>query len=280
MRINQSISSLYSYKMINANHQKTEDSLKKLASGLRITAASDDAAGLAISQEMNARARGLAQANSNTNDGISMIQTADGALNETHSILQNMRELAVKAQNPAYGDNERQSIQAEMNQLTDEITRISENTQFNTKSLLNGDMSATGRGGEAAVLQTGADSGAGTEVSIEDMGTEALGLAELDVTTAEGAAKAVETIDGAISAVSSQRSSLGATQNRLEHTSSNLGASEEAQLAAESRITDMDMAKELIAYTLGNIRERAAEAMQAQANVNQKSALQFFLEGK
>lgn len=280
MRINQSINSLYSYRMINANHQKTEDSLKKLASGLRITSAADDAAGLAISQEMSATARGLSQANSNTNDGISMIRTADGALNETHSILQNMRELAVKAQNPAYGDSERQSIQSEINQLSDEITRISKDTQFNTKNLLNGDMSASKRTGEAAVLHTGPDSGINTEVSIEDMGTEALGLSGLDVTTAENAAKAVETIDNAISSVSSQRSSLGATQNRLEHTSNNLGVSEESQLAAESRIADMDMAKEMIAYTLSNIRERAAEAMQAQSNITQKTALQFFLEGK
>ncbi|AET69670.1 flagellin/flagellar hook associated protein [Desulfosporosinus orientis DSM 765] len=413
MRINSNIAALNTLNQLTKNEKNTNNSLAKLSSGLRINSAADDAAGLAISEKMKGQIRGLDQASSNSEDGISMVQTAEGALSETESILQRMRELAVQSSSDTNTDDDRENIQDELSQLVDEIDRISQTTQFNTKNLLDGSMSgvvasdsaniltntalasgttdatlltgltddngdslgiaegdtikvswtvdgelytdsltvgatddlstlmglvtsgtaavddgsvdadaqgditmtAGGTGyanaigainfevsnadGEVnseasaalsaftettaaeeaktadgrAVLQIGANSGQIMKVSISDMGAEALGIANLDVSTQEGASIAVSVIDEATSKVSSQRSYLGAVQNRLDHTINNLDTASENLSSAQSQIADVDMAAEMMEYTKNNVLSQAATAMLAQANQQPQNVL-------
>jgi len=454
MRINHNIASLNTYRQLSVNSVNSSKSLEKLSSGLRINRAGDDAAGLAISEKMRGQIRGLDQASRNAQDGISMIQTAEGALNETHSILQRMRELAVQAATDTNTNADRANIQSEIDQLTTEITRISTDTEFNTKKLLNGDMgktfsvtsnnfvsslqnvkitgsditsgsytiTATAAGtdtvkvtsvtaqttpdfvfgdivvaagtkfgdyilnvsnyngvaktanfelvagdgttftitgastvadltlggitfnfdthgpnqngsikftlsntnidfdlsgaktvtaapiasykgetidlggfqfearwgaatnGNTLVLnvtdkavkfQIGANANQNTTLAINDMSAVALGVDSLVVTNQTGANAAITTIDAAITAVSSERSKLGALQNRLEHTINNLGTSAENLTASESRIRDVDMAKEMMEFTKNNILSQAAQAMLAQANTQPQGVLQL-----
>jgi len=454
MRINHNIASLNTYRQLSVNSVNSSKSLEKLSSGLRINRAGDDAAGLAISEKMRGQIRGLDQASRNAQDGISMIQTAEGALNETHSILQRMRELAVQAATDTNTNADRANIQSEIDQLTTEITRISTDTEFNTKKLLNGDMgktfsvtsnnfvsslqnvkitgsditsgsytiTATAAGtdtvtvtsvtaqatpsfvlGDIAVaagtkfgdyilnvsnyngvaktanfelvagdgttftitgastvadltlggitfnfdthgpdqngsikftlsntnidfdlsgaktvtaapiasykgetidlggfqfearwgaatngntlvlnvtdkavkFQIGANANQNTTLAINDMSAVALGVDSLVVTNQTGANAAITTIDAAITAVSSERSKLGALQNRLEHTINNLGTSAENLTASESRIRDVDMAKEMMEFTKNNILSQAAQAMLAQANTQPQGVLQL-----
>jgi len=453
MIINHNIASLNTFRQLSTNNSLTAKSLEKLSSGLRINRAGDDAAGLAISEKMRGQIRGLDQASRNAQDGISLIQTAEGALNETHSILQRMRELAVQAANDTNTDADRAEIQKEVDQLAVEITRISTDTEFNTKKLLNGDMgrtysisandglsvpsynitganvvtgeytmtleaagddtftintntAATGldqssditaadgsyygtytlqvtnfgsgtadftltgpdgtvttmagqavddaltiggitfafdthavtangtiefeltcdgldfsltapTGGDSAdpaaiasyagetlnvggfefivktghgadgnsntllvndhsvKFQIGANANQNTALSINDMSAEALGVNALVVTNAAGANAAITTIDEAITKVSAERSKLGAMQNRLEHTIANLGTTSENLTAAESRIRDVDMAKEMMQFTKMNILNQAATAMLAQANQQPQNVLQL-----
>ena len=392
MRINHNLMSMNTNRQLGVNRGATQKSLEKLSSGLRINRAGDDAAGLAISEKMRGQIRGLDQASRNSSDSISLIQTAEGALNETHSILQRMRELAVQSANDTNTDADRKELQAEVKQLVSEIDRIANTTEFNTKKLLDGSAKGvaaevdgslnvnnnsaikfddaslssvsaaaktgaakngaytivkisnngdaddfkiigpdgkgvatadltvtdantitfganiTGAGstltttnslftdmevGESMTFvfgkheaasseldnsimgQIGANSGQTMFISIGSMKAEDIGVKDVDISTKWGAATAIETVNNAISKVSHQRSSLGAIQNRLEHTINNLDTASENLQASESRIRDVDMAKEMTEYTKNNILTQAAQAMLAQANQQPQSVLQL-----
>ena len=422
MRINHNISALNTYNKLGTNQLNASKNMEKLSSGLRINRAGDDAAGLAISEKMRAQIRGLDMATKNANDSISLIQTAEGALNETHSILQRMRELAVQATNDTNTDADRTELQAEINQLIAEIDRIGNATEFNTKKLLdgtakgvverkdgtgvinnnsnltidqadllvfqedaknasvngsftiiktsetvdasgntlsefkvydnNGNVAATistsgggvGSGGgfaienntftfttsgaqvlfnsgslngaakevsidieniqataasgglkvgesitfvftkqqdaetdvnSAILTQIGANGGQSSFISMNDMRSRALDIDEIDVTDKWKASAAIERVNAALTKVSSQRSSLGAAQNRLEHTINNLTTASENLSSAESRIRDVDMAKEMMELTKNNILSQASQAMLAQANQVPQGVLQL-----
>ncbi|VDH00952.1 A-type flagellin [Lysinibacillus sphaericus] len=386
MIINHNIAALNTHRQLGANNTNASKNLEKLSSGLKINKAGDDAAGLAISEKMRGQIRGLDMAQKNAQDGISLIQTAEGALNETHDILQRMRELAVQSSNDTNNNSDRVELQKELNQLSQEITRVADNTEFNTKNLLgkNGfegkfhiganegqsidlkinnmdsdslkvigytgaevdlvgntdikvssnlstavdisyaDTAATGKSGAAAVTETtatvgsdgkititlaqaaGTGTGAGaitatkqdvldalnktgivtatagtlTGTAASGAGTTATaGLVDTDkginISTQSNASTAIKTINNAIETVSAERSKLGATQNRLEHTINNLGTSSENLTAAESRIRDVDMAKEMMSFTKNNILTQAAQAMLAQANQQPQGVLQL-----
>ena len=246
----------------NAQAKSTE----KLSSGYRINRAGDDAAGLSISEKMRSQIRGLDKASSNAQDGISAIQVAEGALNETHSILQRMNELATQAANDTNTSTDRTAIDAEMDQLVAEIDRIQLTTQFNTMNLLNGTF--TGK-----KLQVGALQGQTIDISIGNMNAATLLVDNLDVTTNANAGTSMKAIQDAIEKVSTQRSELGAVQNRLEHTIANLDTTSENTSAAESRIRDVDMAKEMVIYSKNNILAQAGQSMLAQANQSNQGVL-------
>lgn len=394
MIINHNMNAMNAHRMMSGNTQSAGKSMEKLSSGLRINRAGDDAAGLAISEKMRGQIRGLDQASRNSQDSISMIQTAEGALNETHSILQRMRELAVQSSNDTNNDADRKSIQDEVNQLANEIDRIGNTTEFNTKKLLNGDVvgvnaevkgtyalnnnssdtsialttsakstlasrgivngaititrlneggsgtanykvigadgktlagatvsgskitfaagslasgaavtltgafNASMKAGESFTLvlnkheaattdtskaitaQIGANSGQTMQIGIDDMRAKALGIKDatgsaLKVDDKYAANSAVSTIQNAIEKVSAQRSKIGAVQNRLEHTINNLGTASENLQASESRIRDVDMAKEMMNFSKNNILSQAAQAMLAQANQQPQGVLQL-----
>ena len=246
----------------NAQAKSTE----KLSSGYRINRAGDDAAGLSISEKMRSQIRGLDKASSNAQDGISAIQVAEGALNETHSILQRMNELATQAANDTNTSTDRTAIDAEMDQLVAEIDRIQSTTQFNTMNLLDGTF--TGK-----KLQVGALQGQTIDISIGNMNATTLKVDNLDVTTNAHAGTSMKAIQDAIEEVSTQRSALGAVQNRLEHTIANLDTTSENTSAAESRIRDVDMAKEMVTYSKNNILAQAGQSMLAQANQSNQGVL-------
>jgi flagellin len=365
MRINHNIAALNSYGRLSKNNMATEKSLEKLSSGLRINRAGDDAAGLAISEKMRAQIRGLEQATRNAQDGISLIQTAEGGLNETHSILQRMRELAVQAANDTLTSEDRSSINTEISELKSEIERIALSTEFNTKDLLDGsfgtsrsggtlvtatsgigslaDIKVTGAkagtytfsatattltlldsagnaqtlavsqftddtvqaikfeqmgisvttdttfdangvtwegltvivSGSTSTFQIGADEGQSMSISIGDMRTSALGVDNVNILTSSSAGEAITTINDALSVVSEQRATLGAYQNRLEHSINNLSTAAENLTASESRIRDVDMAKEMMSFTKNSILNQAATAMLAQANQQPQGVLQL-----
>jgi flagellin len=273
MRINHNIASLNTYRQLTINNNAGSKSLEKLSSGYRINRAGDDAAGLAISEKMRGQIRGLNQAERNAQDAISLIQTAEGALNETHSILQRMRELAVQSASDTNTDDDRKELQKEISQLLEEIDRISTDTEFNTMKLLNGSYETT-----ALTFQVGANSGQIVDINLNDMSaTTGLGLSTTNVNleTRTGASTAIEEIDKAIINVSSERAKLGAMQNRLEHTINNLGTTSENLTASESRIRDVDMAKEMMEFTKNSILQQAATAMLAQANSQPQGVLQL-----
>jgi flagellin len=391
MRINTNIAALNSYNQLKNTNNNLSKSLEKLSSGKRINSAADDAAGLAISEKMNAQVRGLGQAQRNAQDGISMIQTAEGALKESHSILQRMRELSVQSANDTNTQADRAEIQKEVDELASELTRISNTTEFNTQSLLNGAVKSDGKG--EATFQIGSNEGQNINLSINAMDAESLGVASdseitsdaittaatsgdagtiefsvdgasgvstsgiasgddgsaiatkignvsgvnasfdsgtneisitadagssieitsgtaatlnfvgvevgdtagasssasfsggtttdavaaagIDVSTQSNANDAIETLDTAIADVSAERSKLGAYQNRLDHTINNLNTAQENLTAAESRISDVDMAKEMMSFTKNQILSQAGTAMMAQANQLPQGVLQL-----
>jgi len=271
MRINHNISALNAYRQLSVNNTALQKSLEKLSSGYRINRAGDDAAGLAISEKMRAQIRGLDMAIKNAQDGISLIQTAEGALNETHAILQRMRELAVQAANDTNTPDDRDALQKEVNQLIAEIDRIAKNTEFNTKVLLSGSFATT-----ALNFQIGANQNQSITLTIQDMSASGLSITNISITTDLTAINtAISTIDAAIKKVSDERAKLGAYQNRLEHTINNLSVAEENLVAAESRIRDVDMAKEMMEFTRQSILQQAATAMLAQANMMPQSVLKL-----
>lgn len=272
MIINHNIGALNANRNININSANASKSMEKLSSGLKINRAGDDAAGLAISEKMRGQIRGLDQASSNAQDGISMIQTAEGALNETHSILQRMRELAVQSSSDTNTTADRAEIQKENAALITEIGRIATTTQFNGQNLLDG----TGGTAGAFTLQIGANATQNMTVTFAKMDATSLGVNAVALgTDAATSSTAITTIDAAIKLVSDERATQGANQNRLEHTINNLGTASENLTAAESRIRDVDMAKEMATFSKNNILSQAAQAMMAQANQQPQQVLQL-----
>jgi flagellin len=240
---------------------------EKLSSGYKINRAADDAAGLTISEKMRSQIRGLTQASSNAQDGISAVQTAEGALNEVEDMLQRMNELAVKAKNQTNTTEDTKAIQQEINALTSEINRVQSSTQFNNQNLLTGEFSA-GRN-----LQVGANSANTIKIEIKKMSASNIGVGNLSVTSEAGAGSAIDSIKNAIASVSKQRSDLGAVQNRLEHTIKNLDNVVENTTAAESAIRDTDMASAMVEYSKNNILSQAGQSMLAQANQSNQGVL-------
>ena len=267
MIINHNMNALNAHRNMSINNTAAGKSMEKLSSGLRINRAGDDAAGLSISEKMRGQIRGLQQASRNSQDGISMIQTAEGALNETHSILQRMRELAVQAGNDTNVTADRTAIASEMDQLQQEITRISDQTEFNTQNMF--------KTGVTATFQVGANKDQTISVSFGSMSSGALGVETMSVavSTQAGATAAICTINDAITKVSTERSKLGAIQNRLEHTIANVDNAAENLTSAESRVRDVDMAKEMMAFSKNNILQQAAQAMLSQANQQPQNVL-------
>ncbi|GAA0755385.1 flagellin [Clostridium sartagoforme] len=268
MIINHNMNALNAHRNMTGNTATAGKSMEKLSSGLRINRAGDDAAGLAISEKMRGQIRGLDQAARNSQDSISLIQTAEGALNETHSILQRMRELAVQGANDTNVTVDRSAIKAEIDQLSSEITRISSQTEFNEQKLLDNNFSGK-------QFQVGANKGQTISLSISGMSAANLGVNALAVDNVGNANTAVSNISAAITKVSTERSKLGALQNRLEHTINNLGTASENLTAAESRVRDVDMAKEMMTFSKNNILQQAAQAMLAQANQQPQGVLQL-----
>ena len=246
-------------------------STEKLSSGYKINRAADDAAGLSISEKMRSQIRGLNKASSNAQDGVSLVQTAEGALNETHSILQRMNELATQAANGTNTSVDRSAIRAELDQLTSEINRIQSTTQFNTMNLLDGTFSGATK---QMKLQVGALSGQSINFSIANMCATKIGLKKtLSVSTFTKAGSYMKSVQDAIEVVSKQRSAMGAIQNRLEHTIANLDTTSENTQSAESRIRDTDMASEMVTYSKNNILAQAGQSMLAQANQSTQGVL-------
>lgn len=273
MRINHNISSYNTQRQLTFNNTQQGKSLEKLSSGYRINRAADDAAGLAISEKMRNQIRGLEQANRNALDGISLIQTAEGALNETHAMLQRMAELYNQAANEVLTTSDTAKIDAEIKQLTSQIDSIASQTKFNTKELISGNVA-----GKALTFQVGANAGDTISLSLAAADTASLSidnLASLSDGLNATAASNLQLVQTAIDKVSSIRSDLGAVQNRLEHTINNLGTTAENLQAAESRIRDVDMAKEMSEFTKNNILQQAATAMLAQANQQPQGVLQL-----
>lgn len=236
-----------------------QKSTEKLSSGYKINRAADDAAGLSISEKMRNQIRGLNKAASNTQDGISLVQTAEGALNEVHSMLQRVSELAVQASSDVNGTADRIAIKDEIDELKDEIDRVATTTQFNKMNILDG--SFTGKS-----IQVGANSGQNITIDIEDMKADSLGFTATDVSNNTKANTVLDQAQAAIEKLSSRRSKLGATQNRLEHTYDNLNNISENTQSAESRIRDTDMAAEMVSFSKNNILQQAGQSMLAQAN--------------
>jgi len=276
MRINNNLLAMNTHRQLGINNTAVQKSVEKLSSGYRINRAGDDAAGLSISEKMRSQIRGLQMASKNAQDGISLIQTAEGALTETHAMLQRMRELVVQAANDTNTHDERKRISEELKQLQDEISAITQKTEFNKKTLLAGSFASS-----AIYLQVGANSGQYISFTIGNMGATALCINGISASVAATGAtytditKLIDDIDKAIEKVSVQRSKLGAIQNRLEHTIKNVDNTAENLQAAESRIRDVDMAKEMMEFTRQNILQQAATAMLAQANMVPQTVLQL-----
>ena len=273
MRINTNVAAMNTYSRLTAANTAKANSLAKLSSGLRINKAGDDAAGLAISEKMKSQIGGLTQAKRNAQDGISLVQTAEGALNETHSILGRMRDLVVQGANDTLTSADRGSINKELKALHKELTRIANTTEFNTKNLL-------GKAGNAFTFQIGANENQTLTVTIGAMDGKTLLVSDADTfiidSKASNVRKAggmISAIDKAIATVSDQRADLGAVQNRLEHTINNLTATNENLSDANSRIRDVDMAEEMMTFTKSNILSQAATSMLAQANAMPNSVL-------
>ena len=259
---------------MNRHYDTMSRAMLRISSGYRINSAADDPAGLAISEKMRSQIRGLNMAAKNIQDGISLVQTAEGALNETHDMIQRMRELAIEAANDTLTDDDRQKLELEFKELKKEIQRISTDTEFNTKTLLNGDHATKG-----IKIQAGANSGQNIELFINGMGSEALGLKDASIATREDADKAISTMDEALKRVSNERSQLGAYQNRLEHAyNANVNTAENLQ-AAESRIRDADIAKEMMNMVKAQILMQASQYVLAMHMQQAQSILKLLESG-
>ena len=266
LRINTNVFSLNAQKNLAAHTRRLGQSFNRLSTGLRITTAADDAAGLAISERLRSQIRSLDQASRNANDGISLVQTAEGALDETSNILNRLRELAVQASNGTLSTADKSTLNQEFQALVSEVDRIADSTKFNGISLLNSTNTVS--------VQVGTGTTAGTDtisISFSSSRASALGLSSLDISS--GASAAITAIDTAINSVSSLRGTLGATQNRLSSTINNIAVQSENLSAAESRIRDVDVARETATLTRNSILQQAAIGILAQANLQPQSSL-------
>ena len=266
MRINTNLNAMIATNQMSKNTALAGSSMEKLSTGLRITKAGDDAAGLAVSEKMRAQIRGMEQAERNVQDGISMVQTAEGALEEAGNIAQRMRELGVQAGNDTLSDDDRNKVKEELTQLQDEMKKISEETKFNGKQLLNTAGTFT--------IQAGANSETRT-ITTADLSSIANGLSTITISSSSQAQSFVENVDKALTSINDARSALGAMQNRLEYTANNLTTSTENLTAAESRIRDVDVAKEMVTLSKLNILNQASQAMVSQAKQQPESVSQL-----
>jgi flagellin len=269
LRINTNVEAFNTHRQLVGSADKMAKSMERLSSGYRINRASDDAAGLAISEKMRGQIGGLAQAQRNAQDGVSLVQTGEGALTEVHSMLQRVRELRVQYGNDTLNSTDKDAIRAEVAQLATEIGTIKTNTKFNGTQLLNGAGTVN--------LQVGANDNESITISTSDL-VGGTGMTEVvaSATTASDAsfvALTLSDIDTAIQEVSTKRADFGAVQNRLEHRLANLGSYQENLIAAESRIRDVDMAEEMVKFTKSQILQQAGTSMLAQANQAPQSVL-------
>ena len=270
LRVNTNVLSLTAQKNLAQVTSRLQGNYARLSSGLRIATAADDAAGLGISERMRAQIRSLAQAGRNTQDGVSLVQTAEGSLSEVNNNLARMRELAVQASSGTLNDGDRAALDNEFQELISEIDRIAEQSDFNGIQLLDGSVATVD-------IQVGTESGETVTISLEDMSEAALGLdgGTFDLTSVANASAALATIDSAIDSVSSYRGSLGAFQNRLMSAGRSISTAGENLSAAESRIRDVDVAHETADLTRNSIMQQAAVAVLAQANVQPQLALEL-----
>lgn len=265
------------YRNLNDSNAKMSGSIEKLSSGVKVNKAADDAAGLAISEKMRAQVKGLDTAMKNAQNGISLMQTAEGALFDTHSILQRMRELTVQSANDTNTTSDRLKMQLEMDQLRQELDRIAGATEFNTRTLFNGDYSQMS---DALNFHIGANKDQNMKATLKKMDAEYLGVAgsdngALSIKTAVEANRAIEKLDVAIGKVSEERAKYGAIQNRMEHSINNLGIASENMQAAESRIRDTDVAKEMMELSKTKIISESGASMLAQANTMPQEVLKL-----
>jgi len=262
LRINNNVEAFNAHRQLVATSDRASKSMERLSSGYRINRAADDAAGLAISEKLRGQIRGLSQAQRNAQDGVSLVQTAEGSLNEVHSMLQRVRELAVQYANGTLSTSDKAAITAEAAQLQSEIERIGTTTNFNGIKLLDGTAGASG----TVSFQVGANDNDTITVTTASLATT---IGTIDVSQAS----AISAIDAAIGNVSTLRSSFGAVQNRLEHTLNNIGTYQENLTASESRIRDVDMASEMVEFSKDQILQQAGTSMLAQANQAPQSVL-------
>jgi flagellin len=274
MIINNNITAKNAYRNVEDISNKLSKSIEKLSSGQKVNRAGDDAAGLAISEKMRAQIRGLDMATKNAQNGISLIQTAEGALFETHSIMQRMRELAIQSSNDTNTDTDRFKIQVEMNKLREELDRIANATEFNTRVLFTGEYEDDG-----LVFHIGANTDQEVSVELNKMDAEYLGVAgkskdeSISLLTQKDANNAIDKIEKGIELVSNERANYGALQNRLEHSINNLRIASENLQAAESRIRDTDIAKEVVELSKNRIISESGTSMLAQANQSTQGVL-------
>ena len=265
MIVQHNMTALNANRQLGITNTNLARSTEKLSSGYRVNRAADDAAGLSISEKMRGQIRGLEQASTNAEDGQSLIQTAEGALSEIHSVLQRMRELTVQASNDTNVSADRKAIAKEVRALTSEINRIATQTQFNTMGLLSG-------GFKNKKLQVGANTNQTISITISSMTASKLGVSAtviakvISSSTGKDITKLITTVNTAITKVSTQRSALGALQNRLDHTIANADNMAENLQSSESKIRDVDMADEMVSYSASSILQQAGQSMLAQAN--------------
>jgi flagellin len=270
LSIRTNVSALNAQRNLQQTQQLMESSLSRLSSGYRITKASDDAAGLGVSENLRAQVRSLQQAQRNAYDGVNVVQLAEGSFNEISSILVRARELAMQSASDGIGDTERGYLTTEFTALMNEVDRIVDTTEFNGQKLVDGTLSATGLTFQVGIRDTANDR---IELTIADSGTSALGLSAASVSSKAGAQSALAMIDNAINSVSTRRASLGSMGNRLSSTISNLGVAHENLSAANSRIRDVDVAQESSRLTKSQILMQAGVSVLAQANSTPQVAL-------
>ena len=271
MVIQHNIAANNAYRNLSSNAANGQKNLEKLSSGYRINRSADDAAGLAISEQMRSKINGLDQATSNASDAIGLIQTAEGALTETHSMLQRMVTLATQSANGTYNSTARTAIGEEVTALKAELNRIASTTDYNGVKPLAA--TATAASQLKIQVQIGPTASETLDIATTNMNTSNLGVKNISVSTVSKANSAITAINSAINKVSTHRAKLGASQNRLEHTINNLKTTNENMTAAESRIRDTDMAKEMAAFTKNNILNQAAQSMLSQANQQPQGVL-------
>jgi flagellin len=272
LRIYNNVEAQNAHRQLQATNTAISRTMERLSSGLRINRAADDAAGLAVSEEMRTQIRGMRVAARNALDGVSMVQVADGALGGVNDMLQRVRDLAVQAANGTLTDLQRNNLDREVQSILSEIARVAAETEFNGIKILSGSVATAA---SAVTLQVGANGSQVIAFTIGTMSAEDLGVSGLAVSTAASATAAIASIDAAIRTVNSQRAQMGAIQNRLEQTISRLDLTSENLQAAESRIRDADMAAEMIQFTRNQILQQSGTAMLAQANQAPQSVLQL-----